>query len=75
MFIFYLWIFNSFYWFYRKQRFDQIEKTNQANIRRLISSEDYQSNLDSTDDGKLIEEVLNKTKNSFNAGMKRGTLV
>jgi hypothetical protein len=53
----------------RKQRFDQIAKTNQENIRRLISTEDYQSNEESIDDRKLIEEVLNKTKNSFNAGI------
>ena len=50
------------------QRFEQIAKTNQENIRRLISNEDYQTNSDSTDDRQLIEEVLNKTKSSFNAG-------
>lgn len=51
------------------QRFEQIAKTNQENIRRLISNEDYQFNSDSNDDKQLIEEVLNKTKNSFNAGL------
>ncbi|CAF1291687.1 unnamed protein product [Rotaria sordida] len=51
-----------------KQKFEEIAKTNQENIRRLLSNEDYQSNLDTVDDRKLIEEVLNKTKNSFNAG-------
>jgi vacuolar-type H+-ATPase subunit C/Vma6 len=58
-----------FDWLYRNEKFDQIVKINQENIRRLISNEDYQSNLDSIDDKQLIEEILNKTKNSFNAGI------
>ncbi len=69
----YVWCFELnriFYWLYRNQRFDQIAKANQENIRRLISNEDYQSNSDSVDDRKLIEEVINKTKNSFNAGRR-----
>ncbi|CAF4981907.1 unnamed protein product [Rotaria sp. Silwood1] len=52
-----------------KQKFEEIAKTNQENIRRLLSNEDYESNLETADDRKLIEEVLNKTKNSFNAGI------
>ncbi len=58
-----------FYYLYRKQRFDQIAKTNKENIRRILSHEDYQSSLDSVDDTNLIEEILNKTKNTFNAGI------
>ena len=53
---------------FRNQRFHQIAKANQENIRRLISEEDYRLNSESNDDKQLIEEVLNKTKNSFNAG-------
>ncbi|CAF4476613.1 unnamed protein product, partial [Rotaria magnacalcarata] len=52
-----------------KQKFEEIAKKNQENIRRLISTENYQLNSDTADDRKLIEEVLNKTKSSFNAGI------
>ena len=52
----------------RNSRFNQIAKADQENIRRLISNEDYQLNSDSNEDKQLIDEVLNKTKNSFNAG-------
>ena len=51
---------------FRNQRFHQIAKTNQENIRRLISNEGYQLNSDSNEDKQLIEEVLSKTKNTFN---------
>ena len=54
--------------FYRKQRFDQIARTNKENIRRILSSDDHQFNSDSVDDGNLIEEILNKTQSSFNSG-------
>lgn len=57
--------------FDRKQRFDQIAKTNKENIRRILSSEDQQFNSDSVDDAHLIEEILNKTKSSFNTGKER----
>ncbi|CAM4893606.1 unnamed protein product [Rotaria socialis] len=50
-----------------KEKFEEIAKKNQENIRRLISTENYQLNSDTADDRKLIEEVLNKTKSSFNA--------
>ncbi|CAF1251761.1 unnamed protein product [Adineta steineri] len=51
-----------------KQRFEEIAKTNKENIRRILSNEENQSNSDSFDDGNLIEEILNKTKSSFNTG-------